>query len=126
MAQENAPERGPAKGAQGLEVLRARHPRFIYERFSLNRSDDALQVRFHFRTEPNLEFTPEITFTHVDWQRVDSLPPGLLENLIFHLGLIETLSYWKAACSPEIRIKAGPLDAEQIAFFLDLLRHGMG
>ena len=87
---------------------------------------DTLRVRFHFRVEPDIELAPETTFPGVDWARVDSLPQGALENLLFHLGLIETLSYWKATCSPEIRVEAGPLDPEQIAWFSDLLRHGMG
>ena len=57
---------------------------------------------------------------------VESLPQAALGNLAFHLGLIEMFSYWKAACSPEIVVRAGALDSEQIAWWMDLLRHGMG
>ncbi|MGH9785521.1 MAG: hypothetical protein ACRD88_15190, partial [Terriglobia bacterium] len=123
-------ESAPGAGAERAEQLRRRYPRFVYKRLSLNRSADVLRVRFHFRVESetgqDIEFAPETTFPGVDWTRVDSLPQGALENLLFHLGLIETLSYWKAACSPEIRVEAGPLDADQITWFLDILRHGMG
>ena len=116
----------PGPGAHRAEQLRAQFPRFVYERFSLDRSADALRVKFHFRIEPGIEFAPETTFLGADWQRVDSLAAGTLENYLFHLGLIETLSYWKATCSPEIRVEAGALEPEQVAWFLDLLRHGMG
>jgi len=116
----------PGTGAERAAELRRRYPRFVYERFELDRASDALRVRFRFRIGPDIEFEPETTFPGVDWTRVDSLPKGALENLLFHLGLIETLSYWKATCSPEIRVEAGPLNAEQVAWFLDLLRHGMG
>jgi len=50
----------------------------------------------------------------------------VVDNLVFHLGLIELLSYWKAACSPEIEIKAGPLNQEQIKWWKDLIINGMG
>ncbi|OFV97058.1 MAG: hypothetical protein A3H28_11175 [Acidobacteria bacterium RIFCSPLOWO2_02_FULL_61_28] len=116
----------PGSGAERAEQLRRQYPRFVYERFALDRSADTLRVTFHFRIEPDIVFAPETTFSGVDWPRVDSLPQGALENLLFHLGLIETLSYWKATCSPEIRVEVGQLDPQQITWFLDLLRHGMG
>ena len=116
----------PGSGAERAAQLRRQYPRFVYERFSLARSADTLRVTCHFRMEPDIVFAPETTFLGVHWERVDSLPEGALENLLFHLGLIETLSYWKATCSPEIRLEAGQLDPQQITWFLDLLRHGMG
>lgn len=112
-------------GAERAEELRRRYPRFVYERFEVERTGDALRSRFHFRAEPDLEFAPETVFPGVDWRRVDALPEGLLDNLLLHVGLVETLSYWKAVCSPEIRVEAGVLAPEQAAWFLDLLRHGM-
>jgi len=35
------------------------------------------------------------------------------------------LSYWKAVCSPEILVRAGFLDAQQLSWWTDLLLHGM-
>lgn len=116
----------PANRQEACEVLRARHPRFVYEGFSLECRADALGVKFRFRIEPDLEFSPETWIENVEPQQLASLSGGLLENLVFHLGLIEMLSYWKAACSPEIVVRAVHLDAEQIRWWMDLLVHGMG
>ena len=116
----------PGTGAERAAELRRRYPRFVYERFETERAGDALRVRFRFREDPDLEFASETVFPGVDWARVDALPKGALENLLFHLGLVETLSYWKATCSPEIRVEAGQLSEEQIAWFRNLLRRGMG
>ena len=116
----------PGTGAERAEELRRRYPRFVYERFETERAENALRVRFHFRADPDLEFSPETVFPGVDWARVDALPKGALENLLFHLGLVEMLSYWKAVCSPELRVEAGQLSEEQIAWFRNLLRRGMG
>lgn len=120
------------KGARGrttrlqFEELRAKHPFISYDDFKVERAGDSLKVTFHFTLEPHIEFKPEVVFESVDWARVDELDAGLLDNLFFHLGLIETLSYWKAACSPEILIRAGAISEEQREWWQDLLLHGMG
>jgi hypothetical protein len=108
-----------------FERLREKHPKFVYDSFCLDRSGGNLKVRFAFLLYPDISFNPEVTFSSIDKSRIESLDPRVLENLIFHLGLIEMLSYWKAACSPEVIIKAGGLNPEQIRWWKDLLLHGM-
>ncbi|MCH8268763.1 MAG: hypothetical protein IH846_14715 [Acidobacteria bacterium] len=116
----------PVASQQKWEALRARHPRFVYESFSLETAGEGLQARFHFRIEPGIEFAPEITFERIDRRQVEAIPKAALENLVFHLGLIEMLSYWKAACSPEIVVRAGALNSEQRAWWTELIHRGMG
>ena len=116
----------PEDRRAALEYLRAKHPRFVYDSFSVECADNALRVHYRFRIEPDIEFTPETIFEQVDVSRVQSLPNGALQNLVFHLGLVEMLSYWKASCSPQVVVKAGRLDPEQIAWWRDLIEHGMG
>ncbi|HWP84027.1 MAG TPA: hypothetical protein VNN17_02465, partial [Terriglobia bacterium] len=119
--------------------LRRRHPRFFYEGFERSPYGprrDALRLRFRFRLEssdgPDLAFAPEIIIEGAEGKRCQQIPGPLLENLFFHLGLIEAFSYWKAACSPEIVVtppESAPiraLDAAQLAWWGDLLRKGMG
>jgi hypothetical protein len=119
-----------------FEQLREAHPRFHYESCTLERRpetqspnihrEDPLRVRYRFRLEPDIEFSPSMVIHGVDWDRVNRLPPQTLENLFFHLGLVEALSYWKAACAPEIVVEAGALDTEQTAWWHKLLLRGMG
>ncbi|HJY83893.1 MAG TPA: hypothetical protein VKK81_22750 [Candidatus Binatia bacterium] len=108
-----------------VEQLRRKHPRFIYNSFAIERAGKALKLHFHFTTEPDLQFTPETTIEAVDWDRINALGTDVLELFVFHLGLIEMLSYWKATCSPELLVRAGSLDAQQVAWWADLLLHGM-
>ena len=122
-AAQAAPTGSPA--ARFAE-LRKRHPRFVYERFTIGRAGHALRAQFRFRLEPEIEFAPEIIFEQVEWARVEEMPRATLETYFFHLGLVEMLSYWKAACSPEIVVRAGALSTEQTAWWMNLLRHGMG
>ena len=107
------------------EHLRRKHPQFTYDSFAVERSGEALKLRFHFTIEPGIRFAPETIIEAVDWDRIQALSPGTVELFVFHLGLIEMLSYWKATCSPELLVRAGSLDAQQVAWWTDLLLHGM-
>jgi len=51
---------------------------------------------------------------------------GSFDNLVFNLGLIELLSYWKATCSREIEVQTHNLDKDQINWWKDLIFEGMG
>ena len=108
-----------------FDELRARHPRFTYEDYSIERVGADLKLTFSFTMAPDLAFAPTTTLRGVDTARLATLPAEALDGLAFHLGLIELLSYWKTACAPEIVIKAGALDAEQVEWWRDLVLHGM-
>lgn len=118
-----------AAGAGGdettLACLRRRHPEITYEGFRYERREGELQVSFRFLLVPDIRFAPETSVAGLG-PTLASTPPAVLENLLFHIGLIEVLSYWKAACCPRITIAAGALDAEQTAWFRELLLAGMG
>lgn len=116
----------PASRSEAFDLLRVRHPRFVYERFDADRTANSLRAKFHFRLAPNLGFAPETVIQNLDAERLSNISGEALNNLVFHLGLVEMLSYWKAACSPEIVVEAGNIDPEQIRWWGNLLVHGMG
>ena len=108
------------------EVLRKKYPRFIYEKYSWKISNGNLNISFNFRIQPNIKFRPKVIIKNIEKGRVKKMGDRLLNNLVFHLGLIEVLSYWKATCSPEIEILAGSLNKKQIKWWQDLIMKGMG
>jgi hypothetical protein len=109
-----------------LEELRAKHPRIFYEDYRAIVSDDCLTVRFMFRLEPDIMFEPHIVFEGIDRERFEQVDPQLSHILFLNLGMVELLSYWKAACSPEIVISAGGFTPDQLEWWKDLLLNGMG
>jgi len=50
----------------------------------------------------------------------------LVNYLVFHIGLIELVSYFKCTCSPNVEIKAGYIDQDQIDWFKKLYYYGLG
>ena len=108
-----------------LEELRRKYPVFRYERFDVERTPSRVTARFKFSIPPGISFAPEVHFEGVreGWHAV---PEDSLNNAIFHLGLIEAFSYWKATASPAIEVLAGGLTDDQVHWWEDLLIHGMG
>lgn len=102
-----------------FEELRKKHPKFIYEGFDVVEEGGNLKISFNFQIPPDIKFKPEITFPAVRWE-------ARLNNLVFNLGMVELLSYWKSTCSPKIIIRAGFLDEDQIKFWKKLLIKGLG
>ena len=109
-----------------LSQLRTKHPRFIYDSYNAQITDDGLRLTFNFFTEPNIEFHPTVTIKGVTKKLWSQLSTELQQLWIFHLGLAEIPSYWKATASPEIIIRAGYLSEEQVAWWNELLIKGMG
>ena len=104
-----------------FESLRAKYPRFVYKNYSYRLNDRDLEISFDFSIEKGINFTPRIIVKNINKVRLKHIDKKVLNNLIFHLGLIEILSYWKATCSPEIEIQAGHLDKSQIKWWQDLI-----
>lgn len=103
------------------EILRKKYPKFIYRSYNYKIAGGNLEISFFFEIPPDVIFRPKLTIKSVPTPDV-----GILDNLVFHIGLIEMLSYWKATCSPEIIIEAGYLNKEQISWWKNLIIKGMG
>jgi len=106
--------------------LRKKYPKFIYEKYSYKISGNNLEIFFDFEIPPDLKFKPKIIIENVNPKLIKRVGDRALNNLVFHLGLIEIPSYWKTTCSPEIIIKAGSLNKKQINWWKDLIINGMG
>jgi len=106
--------------------LRKKYSRFIYQKYTYKISDNNLEIFFDFLIEPGIFFRPKITISNVDPNTIKRVGEGIFNNLIFHLGLMEIPSYWKATCAPRIEIEAGYLNKEQIKWWRDLIINGMG
>ena len=106
-----------------VTVLRRKYPKFIYRNYSYKISGRNLQISFFFEIPPDIKFHSQITINNVTRTL---LVARVSDNLVFHIGLIEMLSYWKTTCSPEIVIEAGCLDKAQINWWKNLIIKGMG
>lgn len=105
-----------------LNTLREKYPLFVYESFSYSKNNNNLIIEYKFKVS-ELEFSPQIEIENVE---ISKLENSRFDNFVFHLGLIEMFSYWKATCSPKIEVRTGKLNQDQTDWWQELLRKGLG
>ncbi len=106
--------------------LRKAYPYFVFQSYSIFRTKTGLQVKFLFSLADKYTFQPEIEIPFRDFYSAEKLSGKVMENMIFHIGMVELVSYWKAACPPNVIVRAGRLDEKQIAWWKKLYFHGLG
>ena len=114
------------KSLSKAKALRKKYPNFIYQGYSYKISKNNLEIFFDFQIPPGIRFKPKIVIKNIDKKRFKKINSEIINNFIFHIGLIEIPSYWKTTCSPKIEIKAGYLNNGQIKWWKDLIVKGMG
>lgn len=107
-------------------ALRQKYLQFSYEKFSWEVSGNDLKISFSFKAPEDLAFSPWLIIKNIDPKRIKKIGKKTIDELVFNLGLIEAVSYWKATCSPEILVKAGSLNDDQLRWWKDLIINGMG
>ena len=95
---------------------------FIYQSYNYKINQKELKISFNFLIKPNIKFKPIISIP-LSKTLKDS---DNLKNLIFNLGMMELISYWKLTCEKEIIVNCGYLNREQIKFFNKLYLNGLG
>ena len=107
-------------------ALRQKYLQFSYEKFSWEVLSNDLKISFNFKIPEDLAFFPSLIIKNIDPKRIKKIGKKTIDEFVFNLGLMEAISYWKATCSPEILIKAGSLNDDQISWWKDLIINGMG
>lgn len=106
--------------------LREKYPRFSYSGYDIEENDSQLKVTYHFETEGLSSFAPVWVFPKAQGDSRSWAGDPLMEDMIFSLGMVELVSYWKIACPPTVLVEAGYLDQEQIRWWKDLYYNGLG
>ena len=109
--------------------LREKYPEFIYQSFEYEITADYLSVVYHFVQSKEIEFFPKLKIPfkgNSNNKFVNLQDPDKLKAVLFNIGMIELISYWKACASPKISIKAGFLSPSQISFWSKIYYNGLG
>ena len=110
-----------------FDSLRATFDSFCYEGFHYSVEKGEFYAVFDFVLTPkNVEFHPCFRIPVRSFYHWDAIPKPLLDNLVFHIGMIELISYWKIACPKKVVVKPFALDDEQIRWWKKLYFNGLG
>ncbi len=101
--------------------LRAQYPEFEYVAWHHEVCPEGLRLWFDFRMG-DIEFHPTALIERRPFLNFDVD----IDSIVFNIGMIELISYWKCACPPTVRVLCGSLSSEQVAFWKKLYWHGLG
>ena len=106
--------------------LREQYPRFAYRGYELEENDSCLKITYRFETLGLSEFAPVWVFPKAEGDCRRWSEDRLMQDMIFSLGMVELVSYWKIACPPIVTVEAGWLNQDQIDWWKDLYFNGLG
>lgn len=106
-------------------AFRQTFPEFVYERYEYNVQPDGLHIVFSFRLDAERCFHPAAFIPARPFLRFDQ-PREVMDALVFNIGMIELVSYWKCACPPRVTVACGSLTPEQTDFWRNIYYHGLG
>lgn len=111
---------------ESFTKYREKYPVFTYDSYSYLLDGNRLSFEFLFKLGDEIVFKPQASITVPQIPQLRENIHPLLNNIIFNIGLIELVSYWKATCSPTIMINAGMISEEQAEWWKNLYYNGLG
>ena len=108
-----------------FKKYREMYQEFWYRSYSVHEDEKAIYLEYEFEI-PNLtKFYPKL---QIDKKKLPlkSLNTAQVKNMVFHIGMVELISYWKCTCSPKVVIQCGYLSQEQIGWWKKLYFYGLG
>lgn len=113
------------KGNMGVFLaLRRSYPSFVYRSFSWREDAEGLHLEFEFVMGDHI-FRPHVLLERRDFMHFD-IDATLMDSLVFQIGMIELVSYWKCACPPRVAVACGRLSEPELAFWRKIYWHGLG
>ena len=110
---------------ENFEELRKKYNCFIFDDYKIIQEDnDTIEITFYFEIFGLKKFKPIIKISKLDID-FDKINTKTLKAIAFNMGMIELISYWKAACPKRILIECGKLTQEQIDWFKKIYYNGL-
>lgn len=109
-----------------VNELRNKYTEFRYKNYSINEDEENIYIEYNFEITNLCKFNPTITIKKKNYIKEDINDNNVFKNLVFNLGLVELISYWKSTFSKKVIIECGYLKEEQISFFKKLYFNGLG
>lgn len=106
-------------------ALRKQYPTFCYQSFEYDITPEGMKITFLFTIGETITFMPTITIPQREFYKWNGISKEQYDLLVFNIGMIELISYWKATCSPTIVVKPYSLNEEQIKFWQKLYYNGL-
>lgn len=112
-------------------LFRKTYTKFVYESFQHDVQPDGLHISFCFNVEgtsgaSEYTFRPSAFIPARPFLNAESIGKSALDTLVFNIGMIELVSYWKCYCPAIVEVKPYWLDDAQLSFWKKIYFNGLG
>ncbi len=105
--------------------FREQYKEFSYNGWALSCDNGDINIVFDFSIDGLARFTPSIRIPTENLEIVNGFDSPIAEKIIFNLGMVELISYWKCACPKIVNVKCGYLSEKDIRWFKKLYFGGL-
>ena len=105
--------------------FRRTYPEMVYAGYEYGVQPDGLHIVFTFRIGEDIVFSPTAMIPNRPFLKWDNLQKRI-DRLVFNIGMIELVSYWKCYCPPRVRVLCGSLEADEVEFWKKTYFNGLG
>ncbi|HNW98041.1 MAG TPA: hypothetical protein PKK00_06490 [Bacteroidales bacterium] len=108
------------------QKFRKQFKRFSFESFEHRILSHSVEIAFNFNLDNIYNFRPSYTIPLKSFYKINDFSEKDLDNIVFNIGMIELISYWKTACPKEVIVKPFLLSREQIEWWKNIYYKGLG
>ena len=108
-----------------FKEYRNKYKEFYFNSYFITENEKEINIEYEFEIPGLIKFNPKLKILKkkMNFKNIEN---KYVENMVFNIGLIELISYWKATCSPKVIIKCGYLNQEQIKWWKKIYFYGLG
>ena len=108
-----------------FQELRKKLNTFIYQSYEIIDNEEKIILKFHYQLDEEGRVTDFFHQLSLDKnERISS--DFIMDNIVFHIGMAEAISYYKIALPQTFVIECGILDEAQKKWFQKLYFNGLG
>ena len=108
-----------------FEELRKAYPTFTYERYTIEKIGTRVKLTFYFSIDGLCTFTPSTEIETENLQILNDPESDDAKAIAFSLGMVELISYWKAACPKTVVVRCAHLSDWDIRWWKRLYFRGL-
>ena len=105
--------------------LRELYPTFTYARYEIEKIGTRVKLTFHFSIDGLCTFSPSTEIETENLHILNDPTSPDAQAIAFSLGMVELVSYWKAACPKTVKVQCGYLSDWDIRFWKRLYFRGL-
>lgn len=106
--------------------FRDRYKSFSYNGYTVEKNSDSIDISFDFEIDGLCSFKPATRIMTGNLDLINRFDSATAKRIVFSLGMVEAVSYWKASCAPVMKVRCGSLSDSDRQWWKKLYYNGLG